>query len=105
RGIFDAWKRIEGHPAKHGEAEEAMRDRAAERRRPGALRIDMNELAIERRVGEGVDARLIDIDPGRDPDLLSYKGAIAVDRHVAGFRHGSQNLNSPAAPSRHRRTW
>lgn len=41
-----------------------MRDRAAERRlAPRTLRIDVNPLVIAGRVGETVDATLIDLDP------------------------------------------
>ncbi|CAM5407917.1 hypothetical protein SSTU70S_01394 [Stutzerimonas stutzeri] len=41
-----------------------MRDGAAERRLPGLLRVDMNELVIAGALGEVIDAALVD---GRQP--------------------------------------
>src|SRR3954463_16332811 len=53
------------------ERQEAMRDRAAERRIPGALAIDVDPLEVVDRLGEGVDALLRDLEPGRDADFLA----------------------------------
>jgi len=59
-------------------------DGAAERGVGGAIRIDVNELAILRDVGETVDPILIDKDPVGDADLRPY---FRLDILKAGQRH------------------
>jgi len=54
--------------------EEAVRDGAAERRFLRPLAIDVDPLEVFDRPGEGVDALLGDLDPGRDRDLLADAG-------------------------------
>ena len=54
-----------------------MRDGAAERRLRGRCGIDMDELTVLGRVGEGVDPRLVDGQPGRDADLLADAARIS----------------------------
>src|SRR5687768_17640447 len=57
---------------KQGEGEKAVRDGAAEGRAFRARGVDMDPLEIVDRLGEGVDALLGDLDPGRDADFLAY---------------------------------
>jgi hypothetical protein len=48
-----------------------MRDGAAEGRLGrGTLRVDVDELAVLRHLGEAVDDALRHLDPARDADLL-----------------------------------
>src|SRR3546814_8830279 len=54
--------------------QEAVRDRAAERREPGLFLVDMDELMIARRVGELVDHILIDEHPFGSAQLLTELG-------------------------------
>ena len=51
--------------------QKAVRDRAAERRLARPLGVDMDELVVERDVGEGVDAALIDEEPVGNAELLA----------------------------------
>src|SRR4029077_3481546 len=51
--------------------EEAVRDGAAEGRALRARRIDVDPLEILDRLGEGIDALLTYVEPGRYRDLLS----------------------------------
>jgi hypothetical protein len=53
------------------QGEKAVRDGAAERRALGARGIDVDPLEVLDRLGEGIDARLGDVDPGRDADFLA----------------------------------
>jgi hypothetical protein len=57
-----------------------MRDRPAERRRFRGEGIDMDELQVFRDLGEGVDARLADFEPARDPGLCPDLGLQLRDR-------------------------
>ena len=62
-----------------------MGDRAAERGLRRGRRVDMDELAVLGRVGEGVDARLVDDDPVGHADFAADAGADIVE---GGDRHG-----------------
>src|SRR5213075_1397102 len=68
------------------ERQETMRDRAAERRIPGALAIDVDPLEVVDRLREGIDALLRDLEPGRDADFLAdtlLEAANGDGRHFA----------------------
>ena len=67
------------------ERQEAVRDGAAERRIPGALAIDVDPLEVVDRFGEGVDALLRDLEPGRNADFLA--GALLEAANGDGGRH------------------
>src|SRR6478736_6204152 len=65
--------------------QEAVRDGAAERRALRALAIDVDPLEVVDRLGEGVDALLRDLDPGRNADFLAdalREAADAQGRHL-----------------------
>ena len=68
--------------------EEAVRDGAAEGRAFRARRVDVDPLEVVDRLGEGVDALLRHLDPGRDADLLadaaSSSGILISGRRAAG---------------------
>src|SRR6187551_768942 len=55
--------------------QKAVCDRAAERRRLRTLDIDVDELVVERDVGESVHARLIDEEPVRGAELAADHGS------------------------------
>ena len=65
-----------------------MRDRAAERGLRGGVGIDVDELVVLGRVGEGVDARLVDRQPVDTPTSSPMRARIC---HVDGIsdRHRS----------------
>ena len=69
--------------------QKSMRDRAAERRGPRALGINVHELVIERHVGEPVDALLVDQEPFGHAELAADLGlklaAASLLRHIACF--------------------
>ena len=62
RGVGDLHD-VGGHAAQQRQREEAVGDGAAERGLRGGGGIDVDELAVLGRVGEGVDALLVDQDP------------------------------------------
>src|SRR5213078_4195783 len=65
---------LEGRLGEHRQQrqrEEAVRDRAAERRSPGALPVDVDPLEVPGGLGELVDPVLRDLDPGRHGDFLT----------------------------------
>src|SRR6185295_4601551 len=64
--------------------EKAVRDGAAIGRACGARPVDMDPLEVVDRLGEGVDALLRDLDPGRDRDLLADA---VLERTDAGRVH------------------
>jgi hypothetical protein len=53
------------------QGEKAVRDGAAERRALGACGVDVDPLEVLDRLGEGIDALLGDVYPGRDADFLA----------------------------------
>jgi hypothetical protein len=60
---------VGGHAAEQRERQEAVGDGAAERGPGGGGRIDMDELLILGRVGERLDAQLVDGDPFGGSDV------------------------------------
>jgi hypothetical protein len=88
-----------------------VRDRAAERRlAPRTLRIDVNPLVIAGRVGETVDATLIDLDPAARERLgadertqrLRRRDQRQRDRRSCARSCGSRNPNHLAEHDDHR---
>ena len=63
--------RLGAHAREQRQRKEAVRDRPAERRLRRGRRIDVNELPVLGRVGEGVDPGLVDNEPGGDADLVA----------------------------------
>jgi hypothetical protein len=61
-----------------------VRNRAAERRLRCGRGVGVDELPVLGRLGEGVDAALLDAQPGRNADFLANLGADLVE---AGNRH------------------
>src|SRR6185369_4209582 len=72
------------HARQQRQRQEAVGDGPAEPGGGRGLRVDMDELMVLGRVGEGVDARLVDRQPGRNSDLLADAAADLVE---AGERH------------------
>ncbi len=73
-----------------------MRDRAAERRLLGALGVDVDELVIERDVGEAVHALLVDEEPVRHAEPLTDHAVELLARD--GSCHGRpRELREPGA--------
>ena len=63
-----------------------MRDRRAERRLLRLLGVDVDELVVQRRIGEGVDAVLVDREP------LGGRPLLADVRRELGCRYGISHV-------------
>src|SRR5206468_12853396 len=68
-----------GEARQQRQSEEAVGDGAAEGRSSGRFLVEMDELPVLGRFGEGMDACLIDRQPVRNADLLADSGADLVD--------------------------
>src|SRR5688572_30339840 len=82
------------------ERQETVRDGAAERRAFRPLAIDVDPLEVVDRPGEGVDALLAHLDPGRDADLLAEAAFEVTDVHFSPARNWSTMPTSCAAARR-----
>ena len=93
--------RIGRHAAEQRQGEEAVGDRAAERRLRCRHGIDMDELAVFGVLGEGINPRLIDEYPVGNSDLLAdLRGDLFDTGDGHGFGLGRRRHQTQASRGR-----
>src|SRR5690349_7058772 len=70
---------LRGEVREQAEGEEAVGDRGAERALAGGVDVDVDPLVVERRVGEGVDPGLVDVQPRAGADVGPGGGGDLVE--------------------------
>src|SRR5258706_836403 len=90
-----------GEMREQRQGEKAVGDGAAEGRALRALAVDVDPLEVVDRLGEAVDARLRDLEPRRDADLLADARLEVADRSGLQRRH----VATPRAMACAMRAW